>query len=88
MLSIGEMAERLIAPVLKTGVVLQTTEGSNPSLSVFKTIKDFKLKFQYENIHIINILSINILSMKHYILTIKKELNQRKKNKYEQEIHK
>ena len=29
----GEMAEWLIAPVLKTGIVLGTIEGSNPSLS-------------------------------------------------------
>ena len=29
------MAEWLIAPVLKTGIVLGTIEGSNPSLSFF-----------------------------------------------------
>lgn len=32
-LSLGEMAEWLIAPVLKTGIVLRTIGGSNPSLS-------------------------------------------------------
>lgn len=32
-LSLGEMAEWLIAPVLKTGVVRRTIGGSNPSLS-------------------------------------------------------
>ena len=34
------MAEWLIAPVLKTGIVLKTIEGSNPSLS-FCSLKRF-----------------------------------------------
>lgn len=39
-LSFGEMAEWLIAPVLKTGIVF-TIEGSNPSLSFFCSLNRF-----------------------------------------------
>ena len=46
-LGCGEMAEWLIAPVLKTGIVLGTIEGSNPSLSfcILNTFVSFYLCF-------------------------------------------
>lgn len=40
------MAEWLIAPVLKTGIVLGTIEGSNPSLS-FCFPLSFLLRIEY-----------------------------------------